>query len=125
MKEIYANWLKAKKAEEKAKKARIEIEQEMELLIPSFDGQSKTYSDEGFKVTVKKSETYSFDKDWDRARENIPENMRPERIKYEVDKAGLEYLKDSPNAEEQGWYKTISNFVSFKTGKTSFKVEKE
>ena len=124
-KELCSNWLKAKKAEEKAKKARIEIEKELEALIPSFDGLSKTFKEEGFKIAVKKSENYSFEKDWERERESIPESLRPERIRFEVDKAGLEYLKDSTNPEEKEWYKTISKFVNYKPGKTGFKIEKE
>ena len=124
-KELYSKWLKAKKAENKAKTERVEIEEELEKLMPSFDGQSKTFSEDGFKITVKKNETYSFDKKWDEVRGNYPENLRPERIKFDVDKAGLDYLQGSTDPEEQEIYKSLSNYISCKPGKTSFKVEKE
>jgi hypothetical protein len=124
-KELYASWLKAKKAEEKARKQRVEIEQELEKLVPEFDGLSKTYSDEGFKITVKKSESYSFEKGWEDIRDSIPETLRPERVKYDVDRAGFDYLKESTNPAEKAAYKTISKYVVFKTGKTGFKIEKE
>jgi len=123
--ELYKKWLKAKKAENKAKNERVEIEAEIEALIPSFEGQSKTFTEDGFKITVKKNETYSFDKNLDELRKNSPEHLRPVRIKCEVDCAGLDYMRNSPNIDEQEAFRSMSNYITCKPGKTSFKIEKE
>jgi uncharacterized lipoprotein len=124
-KELYQKWIKAKKAEEKAKNERVIIEEELEKTLPLMEGSSKTYSEDGYKITVKKSESYSFSKEWESVRESIPENMRPERIKYEVEKAGFDWLKSSTDPEEKKIYKLVSNHVTLKVGKTGWKIEKE
>lgn len=120
-KELYIAWLKAKKVEEKAKKQRYEIEEEIEKNIPQIEGQSKTFSEDGFKIFIKKNESYNFLKTWEEIREDIPENLRPEKIKFDVDKLGLEYLKK----HEPELYKNISDYIEYKIGKITIKIEKE
>ncbi len=118
--ELLKKWISAKKAEDKAKAKRLEIEAQIE--VPEFEGLSQTIKIDGFKVNFKKNESYSFDqKKWTEARESIPSDMRPEKIKYDVDKTGIEWLKENNPAV----YKTVSDCVSFRQGKTTFKIEKE
>ena len=120
-KELYTAWLKAKKTEEKAKDQRHDLEAQIEALMPQFEGLSKTFNEEGFKITLKKSESYKFLKEWDKARDSFPEELRPEKIKVEVDKKGLEYLKEN----DPETYKSISGYVEYKPGKTGISIEKE
>jgi hypothetical protein len=120
-KEIYAAWIKAKKAERKAKDKRIEIEKQIELTLPEFKEKSKILHENGFKITVKRNESYSFSNDWKTVRENIPTELRPEKITYKPIEKGLEYLKE----HEPEIYKTISDHVVYKPGKTGYTVEKE
>ena len=120
-KELYAAWLKAKKAEEKSKEKRHDIEKQIEEQLPEIEGQSKTFNEEGFKITLKKSESYKFIKGWELARGNFPAELLPEKIKYDVDKKGLDYLKEN----EPDIYKKISELIEYKTGKTTFIIEKE
>jgi len=54
--ELYADWIKAKKAENKARDKRTEIEAQIEATLPKFDEKSKTLHEDGFKITVKRSE---------------------------------------------------------------------
>lgn len=118
--ELLKQWIAAKKAEDKAKAKRLEIEGQIE--IPSFEGQSKTFDEDGFKVTLKKNETYAFDQEkWSDIRKSVPADLRPEKISYSVDKSGLDYLKENNLA----LYKTVSDTISFKSGKIGFKVEKD
>lgn len=119
---LYADWLKAKKAEEKARKNRIDIEKQIEEILPQFEEQSKTLHEEGFKIVLKKSESWSFDQiRWENTRLKISPELRPEKIKYDVDKKGLEFLKEKyPDI-----YRQVSDCVSYKTGKTSFTIERE
>jgi hypothetical protein len=121
--ELLKEWIKAKKAEDKAKQKRLDIEAQIE--VPEFEGQSTTIKVgdlvDQFKVNFKKNESYSFDQEkWVIARRNIPADLLPEKIKYDVDKTGIEWLKEN-NPEV---YKTVSDCVTFKIGKVSFKIEK-
>lgn len=120
-KQLYADWIKAKKAEQKAKDKRVEIEALIESNLPGFEEKSKTLHENGFKITIKRSENLSFDKDWEKVRENVPEDLRPEKISYKPVEKGLEYLKEN----EPEIYKKVSNCVSLKIGKTGFTIEKE
>ena len=112
---------KAQKAEAKAKAKRIELESEIEKLY-SFDGKSKTFDEEKFKVTVKKSILVSLDQEkYISVRPNIPEELRPEKVKFDLDTKGFEWLREN-NHEV---YKMVSDCVTEKDGKTSIKVEKK
>lgn len=119
-KELYQKLLAAKKAENKAKEKRLQIEAQFE--IPEFEGGSKLLRDQGYKIKYDKNETYSFDQErWIETRKEMPNDLRPEKIKFEVDKAGLEFLKK----EHPLLYKKVSDTITMKTGKVSIKVEKE
>lgn len=112
---------KAQKAEAKAKEKRIQLEAEIEKLY-QFEGKSKTFNEEKFKVTIKKSVTVSLDQEkYIAARPNIPEELRPEKIKFDLDSKGFEWLKEN----NQEIYKMVSDCVTEKDGKTSVKVEKK
>lgn len=122
-KEMFSEWLKQKRAEDKAKKARYEVEEKIAALYESsVEGNSKTFKDEeGFNVTVKKNVAYKLDQElWISVRKEIPDNLRPEKIKFELDKKGFEYLKD--HAEDL--YKIVSNCVTITPNKTTIDVEK-
>jgi len=119
---LYQDWIKAKAKEEKAKKDRTALEEQIQAILPVFEGQSKTLHEDGFKITVKKNERYSFDQEtWKTIRQDVPAELRPEKIKFEVDPKGLEYLKE----KNQEVYKIVSGCVSFKINKSTFSIEKE
>ena len=121
--ELLNEWIKAKKAEDKAKQKRLEIEGKIE--VPNFDGKSKTMEIDGFKVNFKKNESYALDQEaYKTIRKEIPESLRPEKIKFELDVKGFLYLGMSENDIEQEAYKKISNVVTFKTGKVTFDISK-
>ena len=118
--ELLKQWMSAKKAEDKATAKRLEIEAQIE--VPDFEGQSQTVRIDGFKVNFKKNEKYSFDQaKWEEVRKSVASDLRPEKIKYDVDKTGIEWLKEHNPAV----YKTVSDCVSFKSGKVTFKIERD
>ena len=119
--ELLDELFKAQKAEAKAKAKRIELEAEIEKLY-SFEGKSKTFDEDKFKVTVKKSILVSLDQEkYIAARPNIPEELRPEKVKFDLDVKGFDWLKEN----NQEIYKIVSDCVTEKDGKTSVKVEKK
>lgn len=126
-KELFQAWLKAKKAEDQAREKRHTFELEIEALYPDFDGQSKTFKEDelGYSVNVKRNVSYKMNQErWQAVRVEIPEHLRPEKIKFDVDVKGFEYLKSSQDPEEIEIYKKISDCVTVTPGKTSIKVEK-
>lgn len=122
--DIFKSWLKFKKAENKAKEQRIEIEEKIkEIYGLDFKGNSKYFkeTDIKFKVTIQKNEKYKLDQEaYLSIRGEIPENLRPEKITFSLDVKGYEYLKD--NYKEI--YKKVSSVVEFKINKPTIKVEK-
>lgn len=117
--ELYGDWIKAKKAETKAKEKRKEIEDQILPILPTFKGMSKTLHIDGYKLEIKKTGTYKFKESWRQERENIPEHLRPE--KFEVATAGLTYLKEN----EKEIYKLVSDNITYTPGRTGYKIEKE
>ena len=120
--ELLSAWLKAKKAEENAKKTRNEVEEKIAALYgTSFDGGSKTFKEDDFKVVIKKNVVYSLDQDaWKTARQSLLDNERPEKIKFELDKTGYEWLRDNNPAQ----FKIVSDCVTVKENKPTISVEK-
>jgi len=122
-KEILKKWLKLKKAEEKAKKERVLLEEEIEKIYGDFEGKSKTFKEEdiNLKINIKKNVSYKLDqKKWIEVRNQISDDLRPEKISFSLDLKGFEYLREN----EKEIYKKVSNCVTIDKRKTSIKIEK-
>jgi len=118
---LLADHVKFSKAEDVAKAKRLEVEAKIEELYPFSEGLSKTFNEPKFKVIVKHNFATKFDSDrYIQIRESVPENLRPEKIKYELDKTGFEWLKEN-NPEI---YIIVSSCVEIKQNKTTITVEK-
>jgi hypothetical protein len=118
---LFAEHLKVSKKEDDAKKKRLEIEAEIEALFPFTDALSKTFKEEKYKVTIKKNPVMKLDnKLYIPIRESIPEELRPEKVKYDLDSKGFKWLKEN-NPEI---YKKVSDCVEAKDNKSTITVEK-
>jgi hypothetical protein len=118
---LLKDWIKFKKAENTAKDARYKVETQIEELYGSFDGGSKTFKEDKFKVSIKKSLTMKLDQDeYKKVRKDIPEELRPEKIKFELDNEGFKYLKEN----KPEIYKLVSDCVTLTPGKSTITVEK-
>ena len=123
-KSLFAEWLKFKKAEDKAKLNRSEVEAAIiELYGTGFKETSKTFKEDelGFKVNLKKNTVHKLDQESYLAiREDIPPNLRPEIVSFSLDVTGFEWLKANDNEN----YLKVSSCVEIKENKTTVKVEK-
>lgn len=123
---LLKEWIKFKKAEDAAKKKRVDVETQIEALYaPLIDAQekSKTFSEDdlGFKVNLKKNIVRKLDQDkYISVRQDIPEDLRPEKITFSLDEKGFEFLKEN----KPEIYRMVSDCVEEKTNKTTVKVEK-
>ena len=109
----------AKKAEDKAKESRINIEQEIINTVVVDENQSKTFKAGELKLTVKKELSYAVDQDnlfgaglisaWlESIFERVPETFKFKPSDYE------KMHETNPEA-----FKAISPYVSVKPKKTS------
>ena len=127
-KELLSKWLKAKAKEEKANAERLEVEKEIEELYQSFlpaEG-SLTFKEDGFKLNFKREFSYSLDTDkYIQLIPEIPEELRPHKLKFELDKKGWQYLIENKQNEFVGEvYKLVSPLVTIKPRKTAIKIER-
>lgn len=118
-------WLlaNAKENEAIATAARLECET---ALIAALGGAkeegSKTHKLADFKVTVTGVLNRKIDLDaFDAIADKIPENLRPIKVKREVDPAGCKYLERN---EPEVW-KLIAPCVTTKPGKTGCEIERK
>jgi len=123
-KELFQEYLKHKKAEDAAKQKRYEVEEKIKKLYGLFDEKSKTFNESeiGFSVNIKKNIVFSLDQEkYKQIRLDIPDELRPEKIKFDLDTKGYEYLKE----HEKDIYKKVSVCVDKKENKPTVSVEKK
>lgn len=115
---LCAQWLEAKAAEQRANKTRIAIEDDIVALTGKKDEGAQTHSIDGFKVTItgKVSRKMDWDK-WAAIKNQIPENLRPVKIKEELDERGVRYLADN----EPEIYKLLP--IEVKPAKTAVEIK--
>lgn len=117
---LCAAWLKAKAEEQQAKDARYAIEQQLvDLLEFSKPEGSKTFTLDGFKVECKGSISYSLDaKKWAEIQDQIPDGMRPVKVKLEADPTGCKFLRSN----EPDLWKIAAQAITAKPAKVGVSI---
>jgi hypothetical protein len=119
------DWVRYKKAEKKAKASANAIAIEIqEKYGTSFEGKSKTFKEKelGFSINIKKNIVHKLDQElYKTVRLDIPAEYRPEKIVFELDEKGFEYLKK----EKPEIYEKVSKCVEIKVNKPTITVEKK
>lgn len=112
----------AKRAEDAAKKTRIEAEERVIALQPAKEEGSTTVEAGGYKVTLTGSLSYSLDADGLEAMRNIcakwDANLVPLKTKTELDTTGCKYLR----RERPELWAQLARVVTVKPAKVSVKV---
>lgn len=119
---LCAGWLEAKRAETKARDARLAIEAELAEAFEVPEEGTKNQSTENYKVTVGQPVYRKLDvAAWDKVRDICPPHMQPIKVKIEADATGCKYLaKNEPDV-----WKAISAAFTATPGKVSIKVEEK
>ena len=92
--ELSEEWLSAKDKELKATADRVAIEQEIILLTGQKEEGAQTHKIDGFVIEVKGVINRKMDwAKWDEIKDQIPEALRPIKLKPELDVTGVKYLK--------------------------------
>lgn len=114
------DWLTAKANEEACRKARVAIEERMlPFLEAKTEGTITTELLSGHKVTVTNKLTRTLDfAGFNKIRDQIPENLRPVKIKELLDDQGVKYLQKN----EPDIYALIAPHLTVKPAKPGIKV---
>lgn len=110
----------AKKIEEAARLARIEVENRIIAALGVKDEGSQSHKGEQYKITITGKINRTLDvAAWDAVKNHIPEKYWPVKFKPEIDVTGLKWLREN----EAGIYATACQAISAKTGKPSVTLE--
>lgn len=120
VKELAAEFLLAKKAENDAKDKRISIEAELAALLEFPEEGSKTHNVDDYKIVIKGVINRKLDEEkWQQIESQIPENLRPVKTKLVLDDTGVKWLKNN----EPEIYAIAAEAITVTPGKTSVSVE--
>ena len=93
---LSAAWLSAKAAEEAANKARVAIEEQIIAALGQKEEGAQTHNINGFKIEIVGKLNRKLDfAAWDLIKEQFPENLRPIKVKEELDERGVKYLQQN------------------------------
>lgn len=96
LEQLCADWLQAKKAEQKANAERIAIEEQIVSLTGKRDEGAKTVDATGFKITITGKISRKMDwKAWETIKAQIPAGLHPVKLKPELDEKGVKWLADN------------------------------
>jgi|SanBayMetagenome_1026888.scaffolds.fasta_scaffold00630_11 hypothetical protein len=110
----------AKAAEEIAKERRIAVEEEIIALCGAKEEGSQTHKAMEFSIEITGVINRKMDWDkWEEVKGNIPEALRPIKLKPELDTTGVKYLRDN----EPGIYALLP--ITATPGKTGVKLTRK
>lgn len=113
-----------KEAEAEARAARLDAEDDLieALALPDKEEGSMTRTFGPWKVTVTNKLTRNFDPDaWAEVCDQVPANLRPVRMRLELDVKGLRWLADN----RPDIYKIVSRCVTTKPAKTAVTIKRK
>lgn len=109
-----------KAAEERARANRIEAEQALLPFLESRDEGSVTTEIDGFKVTVtKRMNRRCSAAGFAAIRQDVPEALRPIKVKDALDEAGVRWLRDN----EPELYARIAKHITATPGKPTLTIK--
>ncbi len=117
--QLCADLIRAKAAEAKATKERIEVETKIIAILGANEEGSKTHKiADQWKLTITGNVSRKMDwAKWETVKHQIPEALRPVKFKPEVDDKGVKYLQQ----HEPAIYALLP--IEVKPAKTSVTVE--
>ena len=91
---LSAAWLDAKAAEQKANEARVAIEEQIVAALGQKEEGAQTHKVGNYKVEIvgKVSRKLDFAA-WDIIKDKFPAELRPIKVKEELDEKGVKYLQ--------------------------------
>ena len=119
---LCAGWLEAKRAENKARDARLAIQAQLAEAFEVPEEGTKTQSTENYKVTVGQPVYRKLDAAvWDTVKGKIDPALHPVKTKIEADATGCKYLaKNEPDL-----WKAVAPAFTATPGKVSIKVDEK
>lgn len=114
---LSAAWLDAKAAEHSANEARVKIEEQLIAALGQKEEGAQTHKVGDFKIEIvgKVSRKLDFAA-WDIIKDKFPAELRPIKVKEELDEKGVKYLQQN----EPQLYAILP--LEIKPAKTAVKV---
>lgn len=120
LEELAGQWRDAKRAEERARDERVNVEQQIIALTGCKEEGSKTHEAGDFKITVTGKLNRKLDLPiWRDIESKIPENLRPVTYKPSLDLKGLRYLQNN----EPEIYAIAAKAIETKPAKTAINIK--
>jgi len=125
MRDVIERLQEAKRTENAAKQARIEVEYELLDMIAPDDipsEGSKTISGDGYKITLTQRVSRKLDeKAYALIVDSIPEEIRPVEVveTFQIDDRGCRWLAQN----EPGYWRTLSNAITEKPMKIAVHIK--
>jgi len=119
--ELAELWTQTKAAEDQHRKDRVAIEDAILAITDAKEEGSETTTTDHYKVTTTARLIRKIDfKVYDQIVDQIPEQLRPIKIKRELDSAGCKWLA----ANEPDVYRKLAVAIETKPGKVGFRIER-
>lgn len=114
---LSAAWLDAKAAEHSANEARVKIEEQLIAALGQKEEGAQTHKVGGFKIEIVGKINRKLDfAAWDAVKDQFPTELRPIKVKEELDEKGVKYLQQN----EPELYALLP--LEIKPAKTAVKV---
>ena len=114
-------WECHKACEESAREARIKAEEELLPFFDSKEGGTKTFYQNGRKITITRKLDRKFDgQALNKIRDDIPEDLLPLKVSEVLDVKRLKFLQNN----EPDTYRLISRAIVTTPAKAHIKIEK-
>jgi hypothetical protein len=116
------DWLRAKAAEDACRAWRVAVEEQLAARLGHKPEGSKSHAVGEFKVELTGVLNRKLDKEkWEEVKNQIPEELRPVRMKPEVDATGCKWLaKNRPDV-----WAIAAQAITVTPGKTGVKITKK
>ena len=120
MDDLFHKLFLAKRKEERARKARVEIESSIVEKLGCKEDGSETHTGEKYKVTITGKITRKLDlNEWERVKELIPETHWPVEYRPSLVTKGVKFLKE----KEPEMYQKLAEALTSKPAKPSLIIK--
>lgn len=120
LEQLCASWMTAKAAETQAASERVAIEDQIIAITGKRDEGAQTVTAANYKITITGKLSRKMDwQAWENVKAQIPEELRPVKLKPELDEKGVKWLAQ----HQPDYYRLLP--IEVKPAKTAISIKTE